>query len=382
MAELVIPKGVTAVLSRIRAAGFEGYLVGGCVRDYLMGFPPHDYDVTTSALPEEMLKIFEGARVIETGLQHGTVTVLTEDGPVEVTTYRQDGVYSDHRHPDGVTFTRCLREDLARRDFTVNAMAMNGGEVVDLFGGQQDLRAGVLRCVGEAERRFEEDALRILRGLRFAARLGFSLEEHTVAAIFGKKHLLKEIARERIFAELSGLLLGDHAPEVVGVYGAVLQEAVPQLRVDSAAQEALARCPAELPMRMACLLEPSAAAETLRSLKVSNDFARNVLFLVREREKRCPAERVAVRRCCVEYGAESFLMLCRFQENDTAESVAKQLLEEGVCLSLRELAVSGRELAALGYHGPAIGEKLAFLLEEVTQERVPNQRQALLELLQ
>ena len=135
------------------------------------------------------------------------------------------------------------------------------------------------------------------------------MEEHTVAAIFGKKHLLKEIARERIFAELSGLLLGDHAPEVVGAYGAVLQEAVPQLRVDSAAQEALARCPAELPMRMACLLEPCGAEETLQSLKVSNEFFRTVLFLVREREKRCPAERVAVSRCCVEYGAESFLML-------------------------------------------------------------------------
>lgn len=381
MAEFTIPKGVAAVLDRIHAAGYEGYLVGGCVRDYLMGIPPHDYDITTSALPEELLCVFAGERVIETGLQHGTVTVLTADGPVEVTTYRMDGTYSDHRHPDHVTFTRCLREDLARRDFTVNAMAMDRSGVIDLFGGRQDLQAGVLRCVGEADRRFEEDALRILRGLRFSARFGFPLEKETAAAVERKKRLLREIARERIFAELGGLLLGTHAAEVLAKYGTVLKVALPQLCTEEAARAALSRCPAELSLRMACLLEPSTAEEALRSLKVSNRLFRDVTFLVREKEKVCPAVRREVHLRCVEYGIEPFLMLCRFQHNAAAEALALSLAEEGACLSLKDLAVNGRDLAALGLRGPEIGEKLEFLLEAVIRERVPNQRQALLELL-
>lgn len=374
--QLKIPAGIAGVLKKLNCAGQEAYLVGGCVRDRCMGCPPHDYDVTTSARPEELLVIFREHRVIETGLQHGTVTVLTADGPVEVTTYRQDGTYSDHRHPDGVTFTRSLREDLARRDFTVNAMAMDAaGNMVDPFGGRTDLAAGLIRCVGEADRRFEEDALRILRGLRFAARLGFALEPETAAAMHRKKELLREIAQERIFSELSGLLMGKDAAQVLEAHREVIAVVLPELQPEYARVAAL---PPEPTLRLAALLPPESAGQALRRLKVPNAFRQEVLMLVTEQEKRCPPERIPVRRRCVELGAEPFIRLCEFQQADAAKALAEQLVREGACLNISQLAVSGRDLMERGYRGPAIGRALDELLKQVTEETLPNEREALL----
>ncbi|MBR6793733.1 MAG: CCA tRNA nucleotidyltransferase [Clostridia bacterium] len=373
-----IPQSVAAVMEKINAAGQEAYLVGGCVRDAYRGHLPHDYDITTSALPEEMLRIFAGERIIPTGLQHGTVTVLTADGPVEVTTYRQDGDYSDHRHPDGVTFTRSLREDLARRDFTMNAMALDrDGALIDPFGGREDLDRGLIRCVGEAERRFEEDALRILRGLRFAARLGFSLEEETARAMVAKKQLLKEIAAERIFAELCGLLAGEYAAEVLEEYGAVLLPVLPELKLDARALSVLKKLPQEPALRLAALLS-SEDGGVLNRLKVSNAFREEVLLLLRERDAFCPPERIAVRRRMSALGAMPFITLCRYQRAEDCLLIAERLLEEGACLSVQQLAVTGRDLMALGLKGPSIGEALARLLEQVIEEKLPNEREALL----
>jgi len=373
-----IPQSVAAVMEKINAAGQEAYLVGGCVRDAYRGHLPHDYDITTSALPEEMLRIFAGERIIPTGLQHGTVTVLTADGPVEVTTYRQDGDYTDHRHPDGVTFTRSLREDLARRDFTMNAMALDrDGALIDPFGGREDLDRGLIRCVGEAERRFEEDALRILRGLRFAARLGFSLEEETARAMVAKKQLLKEIAAERIFAELCGLLAGEYAAEVLEEYGAVLLPVLPELKLDARALSVLKKLPQEPALRLAALLS-SEDGGVLNRLKVSNAFREEVLLLLRERDAFCPPERIAVRRRMSALGAMPFITLCRYQQAEDCLLIAERLLEEGACLSVQQLAVTGRDLMALGLKGPAIGEALARLLEQVIEEKLPNEREALL----
>ena len=373
-----IPQSVAAVMEKINAAGQEAYLVGGCVRDAYRGHLPHDYDITTSALPEEMLRIFAGERIIPTGLQHGTVTVLTADGPVEVTTYRQDGDYSDHRHPDGVTFTRSLREDLARRDFTMNAMALDrDGALIDPFGGREDLDRGLIRCVGEAERRFEEDALRILRGLRFAARLGFSLEEETARAMVAKKQLLKEIAAERIFAELCGLLAGEYAAEVLEEYGAVLLPVLPELKLDARALSVLKKLPQEPALRLAALLS-SEDGGVLNRLKVSNAFREEVLLLLRERDAFCPPERIAVRRRMSALGAMPFITLCRYQRAEDCLLIAERLLEEGACLSVQQLAVTGRDLMALGLKGPSIGEALARLLEQVIEEKLLNEREALL----
>lgn len=381
MKRLNIPQGVASVMEKINVAGREAYLVGGCVRDAYRGQMPHDYDITTSALPEEMLKIFAEERVIPTGLQHGTVTVLTAEGPVEVTTYRQDGDYSDHRHPDGVTFTRSLQEDLARRDFTMNAMAMDReGEWVDPFGGREDLDRGLIRCVGEAERRFEEDALRILRGLRFAARLGFSLEKETARAMEVKKHLLKEIAAERIFSELCGLLEGEYAAEVLADYGNVLVPVLPELKLDAHSLSVLKKLPQEPSLRLAALLSWKDRA-VLNRLKVSNVFKEEVLLLLRERDTICPPERIAVRRRMSVLGAKSFITLCRYQQAEACRLIAEQLLENGACLSVRQLAVGGKELAALGYRGPAIGNALNCLLEQVLDERLPNEKEALLNFL-
>lgn len=373
-----LPRCIGAVMNKIKDAGHEAYLVGGCVRDRYMNIPPHDFDLTTSALPEEMLEIFAGERIIPTGLKHGTVTVLTEEGSVEVTTYRQDGTYSDHRHPDGVVFTRSLREDLARRDFTMNAMAMDAeGVLIDPFGGRADIDAKMIRCVGEAERRFEEDALRILRGLRFAARLGFSLEEKTAEAMYRKKALLGAIAAERIFAELSGLLEGKYAAEVLAEHGAILTVVLPELRLDETALSILKTLPAEPTFRLAALLREEGLG-VLERLKVSNAFRRQVCLLVQERTAPIPTERIGVRRRCAELGTDAFIALCRYQQAEEALRMAEQLREEGACLSIAQLAVSGRELMELGLKGPALGDALEQLLRLVIEEELPNEKEALL----
>ena len=224
-----MPKIVRQVLTALESAGYEAWCVGGCVRDTLLSRHPGDWDVTTNALPEETLAVF-GDRAFPTGLQHGTVTVRMEHQAVEITTYRVDGEYHDHRRPEHVTFTRSLEEDLARRDFTVNAMALDlRGELRDPFGGREDLKRGVLRCVGDPDRRFEEDALRILRGLRFAAVLGFSVDPATGVSIHRHGELLRDIAAERIQVELFKLLCGVRAAEVLREYVDVIGVFWPEL---------------------------------------------------------------------------------------------------------------------------------------------------------
>lgn len=207
--KIQIPERIQNILDMLENAGYEAYIVGGCVRDSIMGFTPHDFDVTTSALPKETKKVFKDMRVIETGIKHGTVTVLSDGIPVEITTYRVDGEYHDSRRPESVSFTRSLKEDIARRDFTMNGIAYSPKRGwFDEFGGAEDIKRGIIRCIGDPERRFHEDALRILRGLRFSASLGFEIESNTAKAMLDSRELLTNISAERIFSELSGLLTG------------------------------------------------------------------------------------------------------------------------------------------------------------------------------
>ena len=264
-----IPENVQAVLKTLESAGHEAWCVGGCVRDALLGRSPGDWDVTTSAQPEETLGVF-GPQGLPTGLRHGTVTVKTPEGPVEVTTYRVDGAYRDHRRPESVAFTRSLDEDLARRDFTANAMARNlRGELRDPFGGREDLRRGILRCVGDPDRRFQEDALRILRGLRFAAALGLEIEPGTASAIRRNREGLADIAAERIQTEFFKLLPGKRAAEVLRgypeVFGVFWPELLPMVGFDQRNRHhcydvwehtlrALAASPEDLVLRCAMLL--------------------------------------------------------------------------------------------------------------------------------
>ena len=229
-----LPSYVSLALEKLNNHGFEAYVVGGCVRDSLMGRAPNDWDITTDALPEQLLSTFAEYRVIPTGLQHGTVTVLIDDHPLEITTYRIDGTYSDNRHPDSVSFTRSLREDLARRDFTINALAYHPQTgIVDHFSGLADLDNRQIVCVGDPEKRFTEDALRILRALRFSAQFGFPIEKMTAKAIHRLAPLLRRIAVERVQSELVKLLCGEYVRDVMlafpDVIGIILPEIVPTI---------------------------------------------------------------------------------------------------------------------------------------------------------
>ena len=428
-----IPGSVKLVLERLEAAGHEAWCVGGCVRDTLLGRTPGDWDVTTSALPEETMAVF-GEKAFPTGLRHGTVTVRSEHQSIEVTTYRLDGDYRDHRRPETVTFTRSLEEDLARRDFTVNAMALSlRGELRDPFDGQRDLAAGVLRCVGEADRRFGEDALRILRGLRFSAVLGFALDGDTGESIHRNRALLGEIAVERIQTELWKLLCGQDAAPVLRAYPDVLgvfwPEVLPMVGFDQRNHHhcydvwehtlhALASSPPEAEVRCAVLLhdigKPACfsvdeagvghfyghgavsrelADQMLRRLKCATAFRETVVRLVDWHDRNIPRTDQSLRRALRALGEEDLRRLIavkradnlgqapaywdRQQELSRAEEILEEILAADACFSLRQLAVDGREMLRLGLSGPAIGRTLNALLDAVVEGTVPNEAAAL-----
>ena len=412
--------------------------MGGCVRDMRLGRIPEDWDVTTSALPEETLTIF-GACALPTGLKHGTVTVRQGGKAIEVTTYRKDGDYLDHRRPERVEFTASLEEDLLRRDFTVNAMAVNlQGEFRDPFGGLADLEKGILRCVGDADRRFEEDALRILRGIRFSACLGLDIEPLTARSIHIKKDLLREIAAERIWVELAKLLTGPGADRVlreyVDVIGVFWPELLPLVGLDqknchhcydawehtlqavrNTEQDLLLRCAVVLhdvgkPQCMTVdengvghfyghpAVSQQMADEMLRRLRVDNATRETVVRLVAWHDRNIPRTDRGIRRALRELGEADLRRLLAVKradnlaqapeyhglqaEIDKAERIMDHLLSENACFSLKQLAVSGRDLMALGARGPAVGEGLDQLLDAVVDGRVENTKQALLDYYQ
>ena len=431
----MLPQPVKYVLERLGRAGFAAYAVGGCVRDTLLGRTPCDWDVTTAARPEQVLALFEGYAV-PTGLQHGTVTVRAEGMSLEVTTFRADGAYTDHRRPDTVTFSDALEDDLCRRDLTVNAMAMDvDGRVTDLYGGREDLAAGILRCVGGPERRFEEDALRILRTLRFAAVLGFAIEPATAAALREKAPLLSYIAPERVLSEMDRLLCGAFVlpvlldyPDVLGVF---LPEILPCVGFDQHNRHhiydvwghtahAVAAAPAERVLRWAMLLHdvgkpacftmdeggvghfyghPAISAElaetVCRRLRMDNRTAEQVVTLVRWHDRDIPRTEKAIARAVSQLGEETFRQLLEVKRADNAaqspddrprlvdiqraEDILDALLARRQCFSLRELAVDGRDMMALGLRGRDIGAALQFLLDAVL-DGAANDREALLAL--
>ena len=433
-----IPKHVKDILEALEAAGREAWCVGGCVRDSLLGRTPEDWDVTTSALPQETMAVF-GGQALPTGLKHGTVTVKTPEAAVEVTTYRLDGAYQDHRHPESVTFTRSVDEDLGRRDFTVNAMALNlHGALRDPFGGREDLEAGTLRCVGDPDRRFQEDALRILRGMRFAAVLGLAEEGETSSAMDRNRALLADIAPERIQTELMKLLCGDSAdrelarhPEIIGVFW---PEVLPMVGFDQRnvhhcydvwrhSLAALTHTPPVPVLRCAALLHDAGKPSTftldeagtghfyghakasvaladamLRRLKCPNEFRERTVRLVEWHDRDIPRTDRGLRRALRALGEEDLRLLLALKRADNlaqapayhgrqaeiqkGEEILDRLLEEDACFSLKQLAVNGRDLLALGFSGPALGRTLNELLNRVVDGELPNDRAALLEAAQ
>lgn len=389
--------GAAALLTRLHAAGHAAYAVGGCVRDSLLGQTPHDWDLCTSATPEQVLELFGEAHCIPTGLQHGTVTVKHGGELYEITTFRTEGAYSDGRHPDHVAFVPDVKEDLARRDFTINAMAYNAEEgLIDPFGGQNDLAAGIVRAVGEPQRRFEEDALRILRLYRFAARFSFAIDPATGQAARTLCRHLDCVSEERIAEELSRLL----AAPAPGAYleAEVLAVIFPELDAAELPEsrrilDALEPGMEHVPVRLAALLCPlgeAGARAALKRLKCSNALTGTVATLVREAAAEMPgaALTLTARRFLSRYDLATITdltALCSARHPEQAEAFAAlqqeaaRLVETNACCRINQLAVNGRDLMDAGIRpGPGLRRVLDALLEQVLTGQLPNEKAALL----
>ena len=435
-----IPAGARHILQTLAAAGHEAYLVGGCVRDLLRGVPPHDWDICTSALPEETERCFADRRVIETGLKHGTVTVLEEGEPYEITTYRTEGPYSDSRRPDFVCFVSNLEKDLARRDFTMNAIAMDlQGNLRDPYGSADDIKSRLIRCVGEPDQRFQEDGLRVMRALRFAAVFGYEIEERTARAVHENRAMLDRVAAERINTELCKLLVGQNAGEVLWQYPDVFCQFWPELGPLVTLEQnnpwhcwggwehtirALEEAPADVTLRLAMLLHdigkpaykstdekgidhfyghPAVSAQLadkmLRALKFDNKTRERVVLLVERHDVQLLPRSQVIRRWLNRLSPEAFFQLLdikradnmgqapekvrdRLAELNVIRAKAERILAERQCLTLKDLAVNGRDVIAAGIGpGPEVGRVLERLLDRVLSGEIPNKRKVLLGLI-
>ena len=432
-----LPPQVNTVFLLLDAAGYEAFLVGGAVRDYVRdGSPAKDWDITTNALPEQVEAVFSEYHLIETGLKHGTVTVVIDHEPIEITTYRIDGDYSDHRHPDSVSFTRSLKDDLERRDFTMNALAYSPKDgVVDLVGGKTDIENGIVRCVGDPDRRFQEDGLRMLRALRFASVYGTEIDEATASAIHRNKSLLRDIATERIQSELTKMLCGPGVAAILKEFADVIAVAIPEIRPMFGFEQRNPHhnkdiwnhtilvvdniTPAPV-LRWAALLhdigKPScfsigadgvghffghaekstAFAESILSrLRFDNAGRERILRLIRYHDMPITADRKLIKRLLSKHGEEAARQLIELHRADTlglsesyhshvdifeeANAVMDELLrEDSSCFALRDLAINGNDVMAMGFKGKQIGQVLQSCLDAVLEERIPNERGPLL----
>ncbi|MBQ7598210.1 MAG: HD domain-containing protein [Clostridia bacterium] len=435
---MVLPDYAEKAIALLNESGFACYAVGGWVRDGLLQSASHDIDLTTSATPEEMQRVFSSYSVIATGLQHGTLTVLLDGHPLEITTFRTESAYSDGRHPDAIRFARDLNSDLSRRDFTVNAMAFHPREgVVDPFGGQQDLQNSVLRCVGNAAERFTEDALRILRLLRFASKLGFSVESQTKKAAFECKERLLLLSKERIAVEFKGILCGAFVKDVLLEYHEILAVLFPFIsKMYGFAQHNFHHCfdvyehtatvvaaaPDTPVLRLAAFFHDCGkpdcfttdengighfyahasrsaqiAKETMQSLKLDKKTTERVTLLVKLHDSPIEEDARAIKRRLNKYGEAALLELIALQRADTLglapafhtrlahfdalESLTGEVVASGAVFSLRDLAVNGNDMKRLGLRGKEIGSALKKLLCAVLDEKVKNEKAALLEYL-
>lgn len=390
MLTITLPPQVIQAIRALEWSGFEAYLVGGGLRDSLLGLRVDDYDLATSASPEEMKQVFAGYRIYEIGVAHGTLQIIVDGLPMEITTYRTDGVYHDHRHPSEVHFSTSLEEDLARRDFTINAMAYHPERgLIDHYGGLADLRRHRLRSVGNPHSRFDEDALRILRALRLAARLGFTIEKSTGEALFSCSELLKEIAAERILRELLGLLKGDAVERIVQPYLGVLFSVLPELEGEEA--EPLAKAISSVDntphLRLSALLSPIPLADLkalLRRLRVDRRTSAKVMEVLTGRLDPLPADVRGARRYSGRYKEvlDDILALKDATEQEDTKPFRELLggirLREDP-LTLEELAIDGEDLLQSGVeNGPLVGEILQSLLEFVYEDPMNNTRAQLL----
>jgi len=435
--KLQLPDSIQKVIEILRHCGFCGYLVGGCVRDYLMGKPPLDFDMTTDATPTEVMHCFRDYRVIETGIAHGTVAVALEGLSIEITTHRTETSYSDKRHPDAVIFTKNIEDDLARRDFTMNAMAYHPSQgLIDLFGGKKDIENQVIRCVGDPNRRFNEDALRIIRGLRFASVLGFELEKNTRMALFENRKLLKAISVERLSTEFTKLLCGENVKAVVINGVKVLGVIIPELLLMEDFDQmnphhchdvlthtlvALENIKPIPHLRWTILFHDMGKPETftqddrgighfrghgqvseriarlrLSALKMDKNTISQVCTLVKYHDYPLEPNKKSIKRWLNRLSKPLFLDLLavkradisaqapdhpeRLETLEAVQCLMAEIISQNECFSRKDLAVNGRDLIGMGIeNGPEVGRILEVLLEEVIDERIENTREMLME---
>ncbi len=433
-----IPSSVSHILARLEEAGFAAYAVGGALRDLIRGVEPHDWDIATAALPEQVMEVFAGEQIIPTGIRHGTVTLVIDHIPYEITTFRGEGEYTDHRRPDAVHFLDSIEADLARRDFTAGAIAYSPTRgLCDPFGGVADVQAGILRAVGDPLTRFAEDGLRVLRALRFASACGFTIAPDTTAALHAGRELISPIAVERIYSELTRMLCGDGVEAVLITFGDVLAVAIPELEplfgfaqntpyhnrdVWAHTAATVAAIEPDPVLRWAMLLHDIAkpachyvdargvdhfkthpevgapiADAVLARLRAPRAVREEAVELIRLHDMDLPSDPAEIHRLLAKLGRERTLNLLSVKRADLAgksdygrthgrdvilphvQTVVYDLLAQNAPLSVRDLAVSGADLAALGLRGPAIGVTLATLLDAVLSG-TPNVKEELIEI--
>ena len=434
--EINIPLYAQTALDMLHARGYKAYIVGGCVRDALLGKEPNDYDICTDCTPEGMKEVFASYNTIETGIKHGTLTVIIDHDPIEITTFRSDGTYSDHRKPDTVRFEKDLSQDLRRRDFTINALCYNRREgLVDMFGGTEDLKHRIVRCVGDPRERFDEDALRILRAMRFSSVLDFEIEKNTSFAIHRQKELLKNISAERIAAELKKLLCGRDPARILIQYRDVMAVLIPQLEpcfdlaqnnphhcwdVYTHICKSVNNISPDWVLRLTMLLHDigkplvhttdsagvdhfkthqlksaKLSREITGALKLDNRSRSRIYDLVLEHDTRIPPVKRSVRRLMSKYddsffddylsvrradtlAQSEYMREQKLAELDAIGDIAQQIRKEQLCIHISDLAVNGNDLIALGYEGSDIGKALKLLLDGVIEERTKNEKNALI----
>jgi len=392
---LPLPEHVVEIVKILQENGYEAYAVGGCVRDAILGKEPNDWDVTTSARPDEVRRLFTflyGFTAIPTGIEHGTVTVLSENKPVEVTTFRIDGEYTDCRRPDSVKFCDKLSIDLARRDFTVNAMAYSDERgLIDLYGGADDLEKGIIRCVGEPEKRFGEAALRILRALRFASVLGFEIDGATSDAVLKLRESLSHVSRERIGAEFAKLLCGRNAAKIIGGYLPVIEAVLDDFTKDGIETVLLSvdrLCGSKLPLMLAALLaetEPEKVKAAIWSIRLDKKTASHAQIIARNRNVPLD-DKIAVKRLCRDIGTDAArdvikLGMARGERDSSALEWLDAIVKNGECVSLKQLAVSGEEVIAVGIEPKNVGKYLDKALDLVISDEAVNEREAIISVI-
>lgn len=429
-----IPSEIQIILDKLEYSGYKAYIVGGCVRDSVMGLTPHDWDITTNALPNEIKTVFSDFRTIDTGIQHGTVTVISDNTPIEITTFRIDGDYTDNRHPDNVNFTKNIEDDLSRRDFTMNAIAYNPKEgYIDPFNGKQDIKNSIIRCVGSPDKRFNEDALRILRAVRFASVLGFEIENETSASIINNENLINGIAVERISCELIKLLTGKNVFSVLSKYRSVIAVFIPELALEFDFKQygkkhgfdvwihtalTVANIENDPILRLTMLLHDTGKPAThiidangnstfnnhaaiggviaeniLKRLRMSNEYVKTVSYLVSIHDKEVPETRVQIKEYLRDLGEENFIRLMKIRRADKS-ALAKNfrdiseklifvyttyddIIENNEPYTLSQLDVNGNDLKNM-FKPDEIGEKLNILLDYVIRNPRCNNKNDLL----